>query len=651
MFEVETLLKKWNFVKNKLKKSLNIKETIPTTSYSSENVYQNMSMIDPDDDIEMNLYIVHMIDVFLKNNYNLEDEILVDMARSIEKHGHFLMNGNSIKLPKLLVSKIRGDNFSNTLPFDYVKFKKQIQILSEDLTITGHYKIDFSDKEVIDYGNKKYKEESFDIVEFKTLTRPIDLRPHSNARDIFSVPFNSPITPEEIQTVIYNTRQTNVAGIDELSSRHYFYFVPEDLCVLASLFNAFMAREYIPAEFKISELKFIKKKGTDGKHLDDYRFISIFNSDYKIFTKIMNNRMARYMDAAMDTYQAGWSQKNIIQDIYDNAGLLDLAIQWLPENGDILYMDFKSAYDNVPHELLFEVARLTEIPGFESVVRSLYSDAKLLYNRNEYILQNKGLRLGDPLSSSLFALTMNIFMKFMKHRHRKSGLTFKHNHHSSSTLNIMSYVDDFVLIARSRKELIQYEESVKQFCKITNFKVNQKKTSTLKKSIRSYGHFDYLNSRYTGTGIQHFNGSNMLKKLVNAISMLPFDVLINFDKERSNEVRTVTKSYIEKYLRKALFVAGIGSNPEEADLIINTITEDFPHHKKFYHFIVKVLDLPKKDMLTRLENDKIGTGYVAIMRALINHPDSSYIKKSGSMANILRSRYKDEFPTFFDTLR
>lgn len=633
MHSVDTLFNKWVGIKIRLLKSISVNHS-KSYSDSVTDLYNNLTFITHDDDVNTNVHIMYMTDVFLNNIYNLDDNEQVEMAKSICLNGYFTFNKVKRRVPETLCKKLRQNINVTQNELDMNGFLAEIISLSENISMRSYSDIDFSDAEVVEYGNEKYKLKPFNKQKFRKLVKQIIPTSSKTIRDIFPVPFDSPITTKELYDTIINTKKSGVIGPDNIPITNYINLNNDDLSCLVQLFNTFLEYHYIPSEFKVSTLRFIRKSNTSGRDLDDYRFISVFNTDYKLFTRILNNRLSHYMKTMISTYQKGWCHKNMKQDMFESIGLLDFAIQWVPDDGDIIYMDFKSAYENVCHELLFEIARMTKIDNFEEILRSLYNGGELIYKDHKRIQHNRGLRLGDPISPTLFALIMNVFMNFMRTRHYLSGLELKLTRYSSAHINIISYVDDFLMIAKSQKDLLAYKKNVDEFCNVTNFKVNDKKTITFKDSIKKHGYFDYLHNRFTIDGIEDYSATTMLNKLIKVTSKISIDT----DRQLYH-YGTNTTHYIRKYLRKVLFISGMSPEFQESKSILSTI-KDNSHLGKHNVSCKQDPNLVKYQFIGRIGSDNTNNSYISIIRAIINHPDKQYVENSGSIMKILDNMYR-----------
>ena len=74
---------------------------------------------------------------------------------------------------------------------------------------------------------------------------------------------------------------------------------------LATLFNECLIQSKVPEIWNEAIIILLHKKG-DQKNISNYRPISLLNNIYKLFTKIITNRITRTLDENQPTEQAGF---------------------------------------------------------------------------------------------------------------------------------------------------------------------------------------------------------------------------------------------------------------------------------------------------------------------------------------------------------
>jgi len=112
------------------------------------------------------------------------------------------------------------------------------------------------------------------------------------------------VTEEDTYKVIDSLKNLKSPGIDEIPSElikcdrkemHYFIF---KLCQK-------IWKEHPPKTWNEAIILLLHKKG-DKTKCENYRGISLLNSAYKVFAKILLNRLTPYVDGNLGRYQCGF---------------------------------------------------------------------------------------------------------------------------------------------------------------------------------------------------------------------------------------------------------------------------------------------------------------------------------------------------------
>jgi hypothetical protein len=165
---------------------------------------------------------------------------------------------------------------------------------------------------------------------------------------------------------------------------------------------------------------FKKKDRTD---IANYRPITVLNSDYKIFTKALTNKLSRVAPYLIHKDQSGFMKGRKITDaIYLAMEVVEYTEEDL-QNGIIVALDQEKAYDKTLHPYLWNALRMQGIPEFFiDTVKSLYKFADTHVIINGEISSSfrviRGVRQGDPLSCLLFNLAIEPLASML----RGSGL-------------------------------------------------------------------------------------------------------------------------------------------------------------------------------------------------------------------------------------
>lgn len=172
--------------------------------------------------------------------------------------------------------------------------------------------------------------------------------------------------------------------------------------------------EIIQSKMVEGVITLVFKKG-NKLDLENYRPISLLNTDYKILTKILANRMKRVIGGIIQPTQSYSIPR---RDIADTIGTIRDVIEYM-NSGIVLGIDWNKAFDKVEHKFLFKVL---EKFGFGERmvgwVRRLYGSARSCVKVNGILTDTfdvgRSVQQGCPLSALLYALSIEPLASLIK---------------------------------------------------------------------------------------------------------------------------------------------------------------------------------------------------------------------------------------------
>ena len=150
---------------------------------------------------------------------------------------------------------------------------------------------------------------------------------------------------------------------------------------LSFLFNNSLSKGKIPSDWKIAEVRPIFKKGTKSNP-GNYRPVSLTSVVCKIFEGFVRDKLFKHLieNNLLSKEQFGFcAGRSCITQ------LLNTIFDWLCHIDedvpvDAIYLDFKKAFDTVPHERL-----LTKLHGY-GIRGNIFNWVKdFLSNRSQYV--------------------------------------------------------------------------------------------------------------------------------------------------------------------------------------------------------------------------------------------------------------------------
>ena len=205
-----------------------------------------------------------------------------------------------------------------------------------------------------------------------------------------------------------------------------------------------------PQQWKQATVTVIHKSG-DPKLPSNYRPISIIPLLYKLFSKILYNRLEPILDAHQTPDQAGSRHDYSTEGhLYTMTLLHEKSYEWQLDLW-IATIDFKKAFDTVDHNQLWQALSHQNVPEpYINLLKSLYSN-QVATVKTDRVSKNfnieRGVKQGDPLSSLLFNAALEDLFKQIKHKWRSKAFGIQLGHTTDSRLTNLRFADDVVLLA------------------------------------------------------------------------------------------------------------------------------------------------------------------------------------------------------------
>jgi hypothetical protein len=292
-----------------------------------------------------------------------------------------------------------------------------------------------------------------------------------------------PIDTEELIEQATRTTKTSSLGSDGLSYPYLnFLFNLSPIKDLMKLVYNEALKGQFPDSWKDIRVRLLPKKG-DLSSLKNHRPISLINCDAKVFTRLITQRISSLVKKLLNPYQSGFLPGRFIRDnglalsmVLEQAKAFDLS-------GVGILLDQEKAYDRVHAGYLSKVLDKFNFPStFISCIQQLFFGNEVRINVNgfftEPIIQERGLRQGDPLSHLLFNLALEPFLLSILHDQQlkgyKSPSAFVTD--SESYLKCLAYADDVCVLLQDHNDLHRLQIHMQQYGAVSNAKFNEHKS-------------------------------------------------------------------------------------------------------------------------------------------------------------------------------
>jgi len=231
----------------------------------------------------------------------------------------------------------------------------------------------------------------------------------------------------------------------------------------------------------------IYKKG-ERDNIANYRPITVLNTDYKIMTKALANKLAEVAPTLIHPDQAGFIRG---RSIYDQVKLAKLTIDYgriTETNGAIVALDQEKAYDKVLHPYLWGTLERFDIPQhFITTVKNLYCNASTSVLINGILSEPfqviRGVRQGDALSCLLFDLGIEPLAATI----RTSPIQGIKIPNAPENIKCKLFADDTMVYLNEQDDLATLEtHALNPWCEVSGATFNIAKTEVIPIGTKEY---------------------------------------------------------------------------------------------------------------------------------------------------------------------
>ncbi|KAK6735423.1 hypothetical protein RB195_018564 [Necator americanus] len=171
----------------------------------------------------------------------------------------------------------------------------------------------------------------------------VHLPPHHLRKDGLVIP---EVLPSEIRRAIMSVRNRTAPGPDRIRPEHLKNLPPVLINTLAKLFTRYLSECKVPKQWKINKTVLLYKKGDPH---DNYRPICLLSVIYKLFTRVIFNRIDKVLDEGQPCEQAGFRKGfSAIDHIHTVSKLIEVSREYkMPLC--LTFIDLKKAFDSDLH--------------------------------------------------------------------------------------------------------------------------------------------------------------------------------------------------------------------------------------------------------------------------------------------------------------
>jgi hypothetical protein len=317
-------------------------------------------------------------------------------------------------------------------------------------------------------------------------------------------------------------------------------------------FNGFIREPNTFPEFLTHGITYLKPKDSDTKNPSKYRPITCLPTIYKIMTSCI--KVIIY-DHCQKLNILNEEQKGCVKECFGckEQLIIDTVImeQARKNNRNIYtaFIDYKKAYDSVPHSWLIKILKIYKINldliNFLSHVMTFWRTTLNLSINNtklksEPIQIKRGIYQGDSLSPLWFCLAINPLTNLLNST--GYGFNIRLNNTTLSKLNHLLYMDDIKLYASKKNHILSLLTITENFSNDIgmSFGIDKCKTQSIYRG--HYENLEYITKE--GEIIKNLNKGEFYKYLgINQSNHIQHSIIKeNLEKQFYLRIKSILKS-------------------------------------------------------------------------------------------------------------
>ena len=263
------------------------------------------------------------------------------------------------------------------------------------------------------------------------------------------------INREDVQKKLKNLNPNKSPGPDKLHSRilKELYSVLDK--PLAILFQNTLKKGKLPDEWKHAIVTAIFKKG-DKRKPNNYRPVSLTCIICKIIESIIRDKIMEYMESNNLFRNKQFGFLNGRSTVLQLLTVLDKWTKIIDEGGTIDCVDFKKAFDKVPHQRLIHKAEQYGIKGdIINWIKSFLDSRTQQVVINGELSEPKNVTSGIPQGSVLGPLLFVIFINDLPDQGKSEMFLFADD---TKIFRRISIKQDEVILQEDIKEMVKWAD-------------------------------------------------------------------------------------------------------------------------------------------------------------------------------------------------
>lgn len=284
---------------------------------------------------------------------------------------------------------------------------------------------------------------------------------------------------EEVRQILWATRNKGAPGLDGMRNEFLKYGSEALLEELTKLLKEVFRTNQIPSSWNTT-LQVPIPKVQNAKHVEDYRCITLCGVAYKVYAKILLNRL-REQTQPIPFYQMAFqSRRSATDQIFVLRRIIDE--RWRKGCQTILVsLDLKQAFDNVDTSKAIPI--LQDLGTSKALINRILkaclmesTSVQWFGQRTTTRKKSRGIKQGCPISPDIFILILHHVLTTLKDLWPELQLGQGHN---IKLPCILGYADDLLVILDKEEDVEKLLDLIIPLLASIGLELNTKKTKVL----------------------------------------------------------------------------------------------------------------------------------------------------------------------------
>jgi exonuclease III len=293
------------------------------------------------------------------------------------------------------------------------------------------------------------------------------------------------IDTDETGRALSDMRNGSAPGCDGLTTDFMKFFWGKVKTMVVNSFNSAFREGELSTTQRRGVITLVhKRKQLSRQNLDNWRPISLTNTDYKILAKALAKRMQLVVKSVISENQVGYikgrSISTILRVIDDVISHLDVT----DSPGVIMALDYTKAFDTVSKDFLTDIFEMFGFgQQFIQWVKVLMANTESCVGHCGWLTAffplESGIRQGCPFSPLAFVLAVELLSLKIQQSDNIKGILLPTMDRDEVWLKLAQYADDANLFLRDRYDVKAAIDIIVSFSTFSGLHLNTAKTKLL----------------------------------------------------------------------------------------------------------------------------------------------------------------------------